>query len=794
MNSNGHDVSVTDGFVLTREWRDSRRGIELDYWLVSDSGPLHVVIAGQEAVFFLVRHQRAYAAELLRGIDYRCVAVALRDFSLADVDAYYFSRQRTLRQAKDLLTQHELFPCEADLRPHDRFLMERFVRGSVRLSASPTGKAPTRSRYPELRDVRLAAGNYHPRLKVVSLDIETAIDGLALYSIALYAREGDNALRKVFMVSAEPVGDDVLHCADEAILLRTFLAWLADYDPDVIIGWNVINFDIWYLQRIADQHGMELTLGRDGGRVQWRELDSEGYRKMALVSGRVILDGIDVLRTATYQFESFSLAAVAGEVLGDSKLASDSDRGELITEWFLTEKPQLAAYNLQDCKLVWDIFVRLDLIAFVIARARLTGLPLDRVGGSVAAFDFHYLPLLHRRGFVAPHRQRSDEIEHSPGGLVMNSRPGIYEHVLVFDFKSLYPSIIRSFMIDPLAMAVAEHERLDQSQLVPGFNGAWFAREYSILPGVIEELWRARDAAKAKADTALSQAIKIMMNSFYGVLGTPGCRFFDARLTSSITRRGHQIIRRTAELIEHSGWKVIYGDTDSVFVWMRGALSGDDAVLEGQALVDQLNQWWRDTLRGDYAVDSALEIEFETHFKRFLMPTIRGTDLGSKKRYAGIVSVNGEDRILFKGLENVRSDWTRLARDFQAELYRRVFYSEPYADYVKETVRAVMAGERDEELVYRKRLRRPLKDYQRTIPPHVQAAKKWARTRGEVPQRGDWVEYVITVNGAEPRPAVESPIDYQHYIDRQLKPVADGILLFLDDSFDAITAPQIDLF
>ena len=186
-------------------------------------------------------------------------------------------------------------------------------------------------------------------------------------------------------------------------------------------------------------------------------------------------------------------------------------------------------------------------------------------------------------------------------------------------------------------------------------------------------LWQQRDAAKAAGDTPLSQAIKIIMNSFYGVLGTPGCRFFDARLASSITLRGHEILQRTRDHIEQAGHRVIYGDTDSVFVWIQSATTDEAGRPAGRELQDMLNSWWTQQVREEFGLDSVLELEFETHFKRFLMPTVRGSDKGSKKRYAGVVAGRDGDQLVFKGLENVRTDWTRLAREFQEELYRRIF-------------------------------------------------------------------------------------------------------------------------
>jgi DNA polymerase-2 len=265
------------------------------------------------------------------------------------------------------------------------------------------------------------------------------------------------------------------------------------------------------------------------------------------------------------------------------------------------------------------------------------------------------------------------------------------------------------------------------------------------------------------------------------------------RLASSITRRGHQIIQQTAAFIEQQGWAVIYGDTDSVFVWFKDITDEAAAMAAGQDLASKLNCWWQQKLIKEYGVESVLEIEFETLYQRFLMPTVRGSDQGSKKRYAGVVSKNNQSELIFKGLENVRTDWTRLARDFQLELYRRVFFNEPYRDYIKQIVKQVLMGEFDQQLIYRKRVRRKLTDYQRNIPPHVQAAKK-AAMRGEKIRRGDWIDYVITLHGAEPAMAEHGPFDYQHYIDRQLAPVADGVLYFFGESLADIVDQQIGLF
>ena len=696
--------------------------------------------------------------------------------------------------------------------------MERFIAGGACIA----GVAAASGNFTRMREAALRPASLRPALRVVSFDIETAMEGLQLYSIAVHASGPDGEHRQVFMLDEgaagsgaagsgaagsgaagsgvagrgaagqNKAGEHMLALPSQQAVLEAFLAFIASHDPDVLVGWNVVNFDAWYLQRLADSLGMTLWLGRARTPVQWRELDDDGERRSARVPGRLLLDGIELLRAAFYRFESFSLEAVARELLGEGKLVHGSDRGEEIGRLFRENKPRLAAYNLRDCELVSRIFAQTRLLDFALARSVITGLNPDRLGGSVASFDNLYLPRLHRSGFVAPNA--STDHSASPGGFVLDSQPGLYDHVLVLDFKSLYPSIIRTFAIDPLGLVLAQHGDLAEGATVPGFAGARFARSGHILPALITSLWQQRDAAKAADDAPLSQAIKIIMNSFYGVLGSPGCRFFDARLASSITRRGHEILLRTRERIEASGHRVIYGDTDSVFVWIAEAGSDAEAEQAGRVLQADLNRWWREHLQREFGLDSALELEFETHYRRFLMPTIRGSEKGSKKRYAGLVGSGETQRLVFKGLESVRSDWTRLARDFQEELYRRVFLDEPWDDYVKQITADLLAGRHDAGLVYRKRLRRRLDDYQRNVPPHVQAARRYPEQGLPLPRRGDWVEYVITASGAEPAAAPRSPLDHEHYVERQLEPVADGILGLLGTSFSAVTGRQIDLF
>jgi DNA polymerase-2 len=224
------------------------------------------------------------------------------------------------------------------------------------------------------------------------------------------------------------------------------MIWSTEQDPDVIIGWSIVGFDLQFLQDRADTLGLEFNIGRGNSSVSWRFLDRGQQRVYAVVLGRVALDGIELLRTATYSFDSFSLENVSRELLGRGKLVRDVDsRAVEIEEMHRNDQESLARYNLEECRLVLDIFKQTSLIDFAIRRTCLTGLEMDRQEGSVAAFGFLYLPRLHRTGFVAPVVDEKT-IVHSPGRHVLDSLPGLYRDVIVLDFKSLPPSIIRHSM------------------------------------------------------------------------------------------------------------------------------------------------------------------------------------------------------------------------------------------------------------------------------------------------------------------------------------------------------------
>ncbi len=750
----------------------------------------------QTGIVFFIRHDESWTPH---GAVRK--AVELRSMYGEPVDALYFRNTLDLNRARMDCDARNIPTFEADVNLVARFLMERFIKGGVSFKSDPI-RSENNTLY--FVDPVVKPSDYLPRLRLLSIDIECSM-GMDLYSIALF---GSN-LEVVLMVDENRAEQSITEAYQsfktEKELLLAFIKIVREYDPDALIGWNLIGFDLQWLARKCQSLGIKFDIGSDGpaqilapGKLynQW----------IARIPGRAALDGISMLRSAYVQTEGYALATVAQKILGSKKLIETTGLEKVaeITRLFKEDKKNLAEYNLQDTRLVCEIFEKLNLGQLALRRSQLTGLPLDRTGGSVAAFDFLYLPRLHRYGYVANTDPKlSTDAQAAPGGMVFESTPGFYDYVAVFDYKSLYPSIILTFCIDPLAANILLNaltdDRLTNSseskRIIQGPAGLKFAQDYAILPSIIEELWQAREGAKKSNDAPLSQAIKIIMNSFYGVLGSTGCRFYDSRLAGSITRIGHWILNYSRKFIEQEDFQVIYGDTDSLFVNL-GKENQKNVPQIVSNLSKKLNHQLAQELKLQFKVESKLELEFERLFLRFFMPTIRGQKTGSKKRYAGqVLNVVGKKELYFVGMESNRRDWTGLAKDLQADLFTILFKQDEtlaakdaLVDLIRSRHQALYDGNLDGKLVYKKGISKQLKDYTKNVPPHVRAARMLDRLDGRI------VNYVMTTSGPEPiQKRSDSHYDYDHYSLKQMAPVADMVLRFFDMDYRSIIKNQRQL-
>jgi DNA polymerase-2 len=362
---------------------------------------------------------------------------------------------------------------------------------------------------------------------------------------------------------------------------------------------------------------------------------------------------------------------------------------------------------------------------------------------------------------------------------VHSEKYGIFHNVLVLDFKSLYPSIIKTFNIDPASYL---GQSTKEKKVVESPNKVYFKNTNGILPEIISELHDAREKAKKEKRELSSFAIKIIMNSFWGVLASPNCRYFDFNMASAITSFARMIIQLTAQKIEEKGLQVIYSDTDSVFVQTN--LGEKETEEKAKELQDYINNFYRKYVSENYKRESFLDLEYKKQYLSMMIPSLRKTEeenqKAAKKRYAGLIRNKNLEELEVVGLEAIRGDWTEAAGNFQKELLLKVFKNQRIEEFIKNYVKKILEGKIDEELVYRKSMRKKLEEYTKTTPPHVKAARKLPSLNSTI------IEYYMTTDGPEPIQKLTHKIDYEHYIEKQIKPIANQILNLFNKNFDDI--------
>ncbi|MEK6848086.1 MAG: DNA polymerase II [Nanoarchaeota archaeon] len=662
---------------------------------------------------------------------------------------------------------------ESDIKPYARFAIDNEILGGIEIGGDyETSERVDRVyRNPEIRAVR-----FKPKLKVASIDIETGSSG-ELYCIGVYTEE----YKKNFMVTDKEL-KDTIKCKNEADCLEKWKKEMIKLDSDIITGWNVIDFDFVYLKSCFEKNSIKLDIGRDNSEIRLRIEENFLKKSSAAIKGRQVIDGLSLVRDPFIKeapsikkanFDSYTLEDVSRELLRDEKLIKGKNRHSAIEMMYKTEPQKVADYNLQDCKLAYNIIEKTDMLNLAVERAMLTGLLLDRLTASIAAFDSLYIREARRAGLVCPTTRYGLKEERITGGYVLAPTTGIYKNVLVLDFKSLYPSIIRTFNIDPASLL--EKKEMD---CVVAPNGALFKNKEGILPKIIEKFHEAREEAKKGKRELASYAIKIIMNSFFGVLASPNCRFYNFDMANAITHFGQAIIKLTAEKIEEFGFKVIYSDTDSIFI--ETGLENEKAEILGNEIQEKVNRFYKDYIKENYSRQSFLELQFDKQFISLLFPKMRKTEVAAKKRYAGLVLKDGEKKLEITGLEAIRGDWTEAAKEFQKELLLKVFNEEDSEEFIKKFIKRIEKGEVDEKLVYAKSIRKALNEYTKITPPHVKAARQLDKLEGNI------IKYYITTAGPEPIQKLKHKIDYKHYIEKQIKPIANQILETAGKSFESI--------
>jgi DNA polymerase-2 len=704
-----------------------------------------------------------------------------------------FEGRFQMTRAADALAQAHIRTYEADLRFHDQFLMARHIHGALSVSGI---YRPGRRVDRVFVNPQIGKADWQPELSILSLDIETGPTSREIYALALSFENpwSKERIEEVFFVNPEkrPLpptvdGFTLKSCGSELELLEIFLDRLRVLDPDIITGWNVLEFDLRVIFSRCRQYDLAVQAGRTSEAAVFLTGDRRRSSSV-IIAGRQVLDAVRLVRAAPERYEDYTLETVANAVLGRGKALS-LNPGERKIDVLLRMRAEdpvaLCRYCGQDARLVLQILETTGLLELTLRRCLLIGIGLDRAWTSIAAFDFIYIEGMHERGYVAPTLGvDSDPMDSAPGGAILTPQTGLFDNVFLFDFKSLYPSIMRTFNIGPLSFVPPKrHPFLSEDEkhgLLRAPNGALFRRTSAVLPDLLDRFFESREEAKRRGDGIASHVYKIIMNSFYGVLGTDSCRFGASDLAGAITSFGQHLLNWCKNLLEDAGNRVIYGDTDSLFVTVPfpQTASVEELVQRGTEVCRWINEKLACYVTGEFSVEPRLELEFEKIYRRFFLPPVRATALpaegdeagpvrGRAKGYAGLLDGG---TIEIKGMEAVRRDWTELAHEFQIHMLELVFRDRPLSEiqaYIDDLIDDLRGGGLDDRLVYRKQLRKSVGDYTRTKPPHVRAAALL-----DPVDRGGVIHYLWTAEGPQPLGKVAAPIDYDHYVDKQLMPIA----------------------
>jgi DNA polymerase-2 len=721
-----------------------------------------------------------------------------------------------LRPAERALASAGVPVVGVDMMRADELLASRGIRGPVviRGEERPGRRVDLVFVDPEIEPDDSPASRQVP-LRWLALDIETDREGhVVAVSLAEFprgaeaARGAEGAATAVGAAAAiagevlflqgpgkAPTSPGIAVFPDETSLLAALAGRIARRDPDVITGWNVLDFDFAVILARAAALGLAFDAGRSDDAASL--VERSGRKAVLDLPGRAVLDAMRLVRAgggaaaaaggAGSWYEDLSLETVANKVLGEGKLvkSKNEDKVEELELLRARSPDEFCRYCLRDSELVLRILEKTGLDGLTARRAALTGVSLDLAWTSIPAFERVYGAELRARRVAVPRRSERS-VSGAAGGTVLEARAGMFDRVLVLDFRSLYPSIMRTFNVDPLAYERAAGRDALPSDIVSP-NGARFDRERGVMPGLIAEYASEREKAIASGDEVAAFVYKILQNSFYGVLGSEGCRYARTEIAGAITSFGKKFLTMSRDFFEERGRSVLYGDTDSVFV-LSGQPDGsgfDELMAMGRDAAEELNLLIARRVKEEYGLESLLRIRCEKAYAKFLIPRLKSQAAGLKseageggrgrsKGYAGLLlSPDGSATVEVKGMEAARSDFTPLARDFQVELLNQAFSGAGEAalrDFCRAEESALRRGERDGKLVFRKMLRRPVDEYA-SETPQVRAARLmgWKDRRGRV-------SYLMTRAGAEPAGMRSgSPLDYDYYVEHQLLPIAVSI-------------------
>jgi DNA polymerase I/DNA polymerase-2 len=669
---------------------------------------------------------------------------------------------------------------EYSINFYKRYLLDKQIEGWIDVEGDEVkNKAVKTIRIKKLKSIECAD---LPKLKSIAFDIECVEDG-GKQKIIMLSVKGKN-LKKVLTYQKDiHYGKYVDVIKNEKELLERFVDIVNKEDPDVLFGYNSDLFDFQIIQQRADELKVDLKLSRDLSKLKFAR---RARISTARLKGRIhtdLFEFINNILSPQLQTEVLTLDAISAELLGDNKIEIEYE--EILESWRKgKDLAQLAEYCLKDSELT----LRLGefLLPQIYQLSKLSGeLLFDTSRMTYSQLVEWYLS---KRAFAMnitiPNQPKWEDIqtrrEVSPytGGFVKEPIAGLHEDIAVMDFRSLYPSIIATFNISPETFNC---NKCKERYEVPDTK-YWFCKNCKgFVSTVIKDLIEKRIEMKEKMKKLKSSdewnkldreqfAVKTVANATYGYFGFAGSKWYCRGCAESSAAFGRYFIKKVINEAEKEGFTVIYADTDSMFLKIKGNIKN-----EAEKFLEKINN----------VLPGIIKLDLHGIYKRGIFIP-RGIGPGTaKKRYA-LIDERGS--LTIRGLEKVRRDWSNVAKNTQERVLKLVLEKKDVDGAVKHTQEIIKKLKEKKiplkDLIIIEQLTKPLTEY-KAIGPHVVAARK-IKERGRPIGEGMPIMFIITKGKgsiserAEPfEDVVLKDVDNDYYITHQIVPAALRVLTVL---------------
>jgi DNA polymerase I/DNA polymerase-2 len=633
----------------------------------------------------------------------------------------------------------------------------------------------------------------YPETKLLAFDIEAAHENgeEKIIMVSVFGKNIRKAITYRPAGAAARPGGSLEIAGSEEEMIKKFIEYVQMENPDILATFNGDMYDFQKLEDRAKKYKMQLALGRDGKPVLFRKRAVAGAARLRGIVHIDILPFVSHILRQNLSANSITLDNVAREIIGSGK--EKMSREDIEDAWNRGDTKTIASHCLKDSELTCGLAEQL--LPQIYELSRVTGqIPFDASRMTYSQLvEWLLVRKAYESGEIVANTPKYEEIAVRrkavpyTGGYVHTPREGLHKKIALFDFVSLYPSIIVTHNISPDTIN-CDCCGPEKSNLTPGGGKYFCAKKKGFIAEVIGGLVRKRKALQEemkklnpkvpgfRALDSRQYVLKIIANAAYGYYGYPGSRWYSRICAESITAFGRYYIKKVIEAAEKSGYEVIYGDTDSLFMKVKSRKEAD-------SFMEKINR----KLPGI--------IELNLHGLYPLGIFVLGkTETAAKKRYA-LIDDGGV--ITIKGFETVRRDWADVVKDMQEKIFSAVLREKSIEKAVR-VARKVVSDIRNgkvkmDELIIHTQITRPLDQYEQ-IGPHVAAARKLAN-RGKTVREGSTIEYVITRGAgsisqrAEPFEHAQN-YDPDYYIHHQVIPAAMRILGGLGVKEDDFTGKE----